>query len=204
MNFTLIAVDGVDGSGKTTFAGALAEQLQNRGFACVVIHADDFLNLRSVRHRQGKDSPEGFWQDSYDYQALQHWAIDPFRAGGDGRFSSRATDVRQDRYLDVETFQAAPGTVAIIEGMFLHRDELREMWDFSVFLHAPFSVTAVRMAVRDGSSADPEHPSMRRYVEGQRLYFAHCEPSRRASVVVDNTWPELPRLLEPEELLAAV
>lgn len=47
----LIAVDGVDGSGKSTFANDLAEVIRVR--PVIVIHADDFLNLRAVRHRLG-------------------------------------------------------------------------------------------------------------------------------------------------------
>ena len=83
--------------------------------------------------------------------------------------------------------------VVIVEGMFLHRDELAGRWDLSVFLDVPFAETARRMAARDGSVPDPEHPSMRRYVEGQRRYLAGCDPRQRATLVVDNTEPRAPR-----------
>ena len=43
------------------------------------------------------------------------------------------------------------------------------------------------MAVRDGTDPDVEHPRTRRYVEGQRLYFAACQPHSRADVLVDDT-----------------
>lgn len=46
---TLVAVDGVDGSGKTTFAEGLATAYTDRGRAVHVVHMDDFLNPRSVR-----------------------------------------------------------------------------------------------------------------------------------------------------------
>jgi uridine kinase len=42
------------------------------------------------------------------------------------------------------------------------------------------------MAVRDGSPSDPDDPRNRRYVEGQRLYFAKCDPARRANLVLDH------------------
>ena len=79
--------------------------------------------------------------------------------------------------------------VVIVEGMFLHRDELADRWDWSVFLDVPFTETARRMAERDGGHPDPEHPSMRRYVEGQRIYFAACRSRERATVVMDSTHP---------------
>ena len=50
----LIAVDGVDGSGKSTFATDLAAVIHE--VPVIVIHADGFLNLRAVRHGRGRDS----------------------------------------------------------------------------------------------------------------------------------------------------
>ncbi|AJT43095.1 uridine kinase [Psychromicrobium lacuslunae] len=200
----MLAVDGVDGSGKTSFARALASSLTAEGYAVVLIHADQFLNLRAVRYRRGRESPEGFWLDSYDYRALQSSVIDPFRAGGNGRYREAATSLSEDCYLEFPERQAPADSIVIIEGMFLHRDELAEFWDFSIFLDAPFTVTAARMALRDGSNPDPEHPSMRRYVQGQRLYFAQCEPWHRASLVIDNSEPQSPRLLDSTEFSRTV
>lgn len=61
-----VAVDGVDGSGKTSFAANLVFEIQNR--PVIVIHADDFLNPSPVRHARGRASPEGFWEDTYNYR----------------------------------------------------------------------------------------------------------------------------------------
>jgi uridine kinase len=71
--------------------------------------------------------------------------------------------------------------------VFLHRDELVQHWDFSVFLEVPFAVSIARMAARDGTSADPGDPGNLRYVRGQQLYFAACEPWLRASLVIDHS-----------------
>ncbi|MDO8360806.1 MAG: uridine kinase, partial [Devosia sp.] len=73
--------------------------------------------------------------------------------------------------------------VLIFDGLFLHRKELRDEWDFSIFLDVPFEVSFARMAARDGS--DPEAPANRRYLEGQKLYFAECDPRRQADVMID-------------------
>jgi len=62
----LVAIDGVDGSGKSMFAKNLAEAIERNGRPTVVVHVDDFHNLSEVRHRRGRESPEGFWLDSYD------------------------------------------------------------------------------------------------------------------------------------------
>lgn len=189
-----VAVDGVDGAGKTTFADELGEILAQRR-PVVRVSADDFLNPRAVRHRRGRHSPEGFWLDSYDYPALIRDVLRPLGPGGDRRYRGAAHDLASDQQVTPQWAQAPAGAVLLLDGLFLHRDELAGLWGFSVFLRVPFEVTAARMADRDGSHPDPDHASMIRYVEGQRLYFAACDPVGRAGVVVDNTDPQRPALL---------
>jgi uridine kinase len=89
---------------------------------------------------------------------------------------------------------ARPGLVVLVEGLFLHRDELVARWDRSVFLDVPFAVSVARMARRDGSPDDPRHPRLRRYVEGQQRYFAACAPWERATIVIDNSDVDQPRI----------
>lgn len=197
----LMGIDGVDGSGKTTFANALAQTFSNR--STVLIHLDDFLNVSAIRHRQGRQSPEGFWMDSYDYPALWRYVIEPLLPTGTGTYRRASFDPSQDRTIEPAPHQCAADAVVIVEGMFLHRDELDEVWDFSLFLDVPFDETARRMAVRDGSAPDPEHPSMRRYVGGQHMYFTAARPWERADLVVDNSAPELPSVINAKQSSAA-
>ena len=194
----LVAVDGVDGSGKTTFAGRLAEAIAGR--PVIVIHADDFLNLREVRHRRGAQSPEGFWLDTYDYPALDRDVLTPLGSNGSGIYRTAASDPRRNVRVNQPPRQAPEDAVVLIEGMFLHRSELADRWDYSIFLAVPFHETARRMALRDGTHPDPGHPTMRRYVEGQRLYFSSARPWGRATRIVDNTIPGHPRLMSVNDL----
>ena len=59
-----VGVDGVDGAGKTVFAGELASALAALGRPVVHVSADDRHQVRALRHARGRHSPEGFWQDS--------------------------------------------------------------------------------------------------------------------------------------------
>ena len=192
---TRVAVDGPDGSGKSTFADELAAATRALGHPVVRISLDDFHNVRAVRYQRGRESPEGFWQDSFNYQRFHSDVLEPFAPGGSRRYRSTAHDLTTDTMLDPDPCTALPGTILIVDGLFLHRDETADAWDLSVFLDVPFSVTAKRMASRDGTNPDPEHPSMRRYVEAQRIYFNACSPRQRADILIDNRDLSAPRIL---------
>ncbi len=190
-----VAVDGPDGAGKTRFADALATVVAELGRPVVRVSVDGFHHPTNVRYRRGRDSPEGFWLDSYDYERFRADVLDPFGPTGSRRFRAAAHDVATDTPLTPEPVTATPGSVLVVDGIFLHRDELAGVWDLSVFLDVPFHVTARRMALRDGTDPDPDHPRTRRYVEGQRRYFTACDPQRRADVVIDNGDFGAPRVI---------
>lgn len=112
---TLVAVDGVDGSGKTTFAERLATAYTDRGRAVQVVHMDDFLNPRSVRYRMGRTSPEAFFSETYDLVAFTT-KVHPLRPGADHAITLRAFDHRTDKPLDDESVEVPPQAVVLIGG----------------------------------------------------------------------------------------
>ncbi|WP_158374748.1 hypothetical protein [Cellulosimicrobium cellulans] len=108
-----------------------------------------------------------------------------------------------------EPVVAPRDALVVVEGTFLHRDELAGYWDRSVYLHVPFAEGALRMAARDG--ADPDlhrgplrRGPLRRYLGAQRLYFAAARPWSRASLVVDHTDVRHPVVVAAAEVAAAV
>jgi uridine kinase len=186
----ILAIDGVDGAGKTTFADGLAEVFAEVGAAVYRASIDDFHRPRSERYAQGRTSPEGFYRDSYDYATFRRVLIDPFRDGaqtsGATGFQLGAFDVARDAPIEAQWVTAPRDAVLIIDGIFLHRRELRGLWDWSLWLEVPEPVAARRLAHRDGSDPDPAAPSNARYREGQAIYLRDAAPELAASAVVDN------------------
>jgi uridine kinase len=194
-----VAIDGPDGAGKTRFADRLADVLQSRHRrAAVRISVDDFHNVRAIRYRQGRDSPSGFWADSYDYNRFRRDVLEPFAPGGSRRFRRASYSHATDEILHPIPETAVPGAVLVVDGIFLQRAEISAHWDLTVFLDVKFTETAERMARRDGTPSDPDHPQMRRYVEGQRAYFRQCRPRERAHIVVDNNDFDEPKILRDQ------
>ncbi len=193
--FVRVGIDGPDGSGKTVLADELAAVLRGDGRPVVRVSADDFHQVRAVRYELGRTSAEGMWLHSYDYDRLLSDVLAAFGPHGDGRYSARAHDLATDEVLE-PVWQIAPrGSVLVVDGLFLHRDELRGSWDVSVWLEVPYEVTCARMAVRDGTDPDPAHPSVARYVGAQEIYREAADPAARADVVVDNADLERPWIL---------
>ena len=194
---TRVAIDGVDGAGKTCFADELGLVLRAMGRAVIRASVDGFHNPKVIRYRRGRSSPEGFFYDSYDYAQLGAALLDPLGPGGSRRYRVAVFDHVTDHPVDSPARTAGRGDILLLDGIFLHRPELRARWDYSIFLEVAFAVSVPRGAQRDGSSPDPGAAGNRRYVEGQKLYLETCDPAQRASVVVNNDDLDAPYLVEP-------
>jgi uridine kinase len=179
----IVAVDGIDGAGKTTFADRLKPLIENHGRHVARASVDGFHNPRSIRYSRGQSDPLGFFLESYNYAELIHCLIEPFRSG-EKVIETKRFDHRIDCPVSV-TEVVDPSAILVLDGIFLHRDELRHFWDYSVFIKVPFSLSYQRMAKRDGADPNPQAESNRRYYRGQLIYLEHCQPQERATLVID-------------------
>lgn len=184
-----VAIDGVDGAGKTIFAEELASILTPFGRPIVRASLDGFHNPQEIRYARGRDSPQGFYLDSYDYVALRRRLLEPLGPGGTRIYSTAIFDCEINSPLISTECVAEDHSILIFDGIFLQRPELRPYWDLCVFLSVPFEVSIPRGASRGPGygSSDPADPSNRRYIEGQQLYFANDKPYERADIVINNT-----------------
>lgn len=194
---TLVGIDGVDGAGKTTFANELAMLLGECGNEVIRISLDDYLNPQSVRYAQGRTSPRGFYEDSYDYVRFHDEVLEPLANDGSGRYRTAAYDLAHETPVTSPWLVAPDDVVVIIDGMFLHRRDFAEsrtkkVWDLSVWLDVPFEETYRRLHERMNFNPDPHDPSNARYYEGQLLYIRECRPAEKADLVVDNSTPHAP------------
>jgi uridine kinase len=163
-----VAIDGPDAAGKTTLAGELEALIAASGRSVNRVAADDFLRPPEERYRQGRDSPEGYYVDSFDHAAL---AAAVERVDGialvDGIFLQRPELAR------LWTFRVF---VAVSEEESLRRGVERDS-----ALH-PSRVEAERLY-------------RTRYLPGQRLYEAEAAPREAADAILWNDDPARPRLV---------
>ncbi len=183
---SLVAIDGVDGAGKTRFADELADRLPGTVIRASV---DYFHNPRAVRYAQGRDSPRGYFEDSFNYFKLKECLLDPLSRAPPGRYCRKWFDYRTDVEVP-EAWKTPPQQgVLIFDGIFSHRPELGDYWDYSVFLEVSPKESVRRCIDREGVkdvSYDPGHPVHARYVQGQALYIGSCNPAARCTRRIDN------------------
>jgi uridine kinase len=190
-----VAIDGVDGAGKTIFADELAGQIERRGRAVIRASVDSFHNPRSIRYRRGRSSPEGYFRDSFDYDAVVGQLLQPLGPTGSGLYRTGVFDYKTDLPVVAPLRRASDDAILLFDGIFLLRPELRPFWDLRILLQVNFDVSMGRCAQRDGGNADASAPENRRYVEGQKIYFAECDPAAAADIVIDNNDAAAPHFL---------
>jgi uridine kinase len=185
---TLLAVDGVDGVGKTRFADDLAHRLGRGGHAVFRASIDDFHRPRALRYLRGKDSPEGFYLDSYDYDLFRRVLVNPFKLGGSAGFVTAGFDLDRDVPRETDWKTGPQDATLVVDGIFLNRPALRGLWNYSIWLEAEPAVIAARLEGRDGPTALGE-----RYIGGEVLYLEDADPRAAASAIIDNTDLDHPR-----------
>ena len=196
-----VAIDGIDAAGKTTLAGELAPLVERAGRPVIRAGSDGFHRPRADRYRQGALSPAGYYDDSFDTDALLAALLIPLGPRGTRRYRRAVFDYRQDERVAAPEERAPRDAVLLFDGVFLLRPELAAHWDFRILV-AVTAATALRRAQeRDkalfGDAGAVTARYRQRYLPGQRLYFAAVHPQAAADVIVVNDDPVHPYLARP-------
>ena len=182
----IIAVDGLDGAGKTRFADALAAQLGIGNRAVFRASIDDFHWPRVRRYARGRDSAEGFYRDSYDYETFKRVLIEPFRTGWIGSFVLQAFYLKRDAPFEPKWSSGPADALLVVDGIFLNRPELKGLWNFSIWLDVEPDTAASRVILRDAEDFEHDIANPERYSGGQALYLEEAKPREAATAIIDN------------------
>ena len=166
---TIVAIDGPDASGREAVADDLAAVLEERGHPAFRASLRYFQRSRAEQDRFGPETPERQYRFGHDYSALRRVLVEPFRMGGSTGFVTRAFDPDSDAWIEPTWLTAPRDATLIVDGDFVNRRELRDLWSYSVLL--------------DGEAG----------TEADRLYRAENRPREHASAIIDNTDAARPR-----------
>ena len=193
-----VGIDGITASGKSTFADELADAVTERGRPVARVTMDGFHHHRAHRHRQGRLSADGYYDDAYDLTRAAAELLAPLGPGGSLRYRDRVIDLATDE--PVESWDAAAAdTVLIVDGSFLQRPEIAPYWDEVIYLQVEFPVAFDRGVAREAEALGGKDAAAlaftERYHAAGRRYVREIDPGRRASIVVDNDRIDRPRLI---------
>lgn len=188
----IVTVDGIDGSGKSTFARRLVEQLGPRA---VLFAVDDFR--RPVDWATpGRSELEVYYQRRYDLVALDT-CLRGFRDGQPGcRF--RPFDGASETLGPEREVAFGAALVAVVEGVFVAR--LRCSVDaLSIYVDIPRDEAERRVRARDQAKGRTLQEVQRRidqrYFPAHDRYLGEQQPRDRAAILFDNRDPQAPRVM---------
>ncbi|MBN1879171.1 uridine kinase [bacterium] len=194
-----VAVDGPDCAGKTTITGLLDESLRSAGRHIIQSSIDGFHHPASHRHRQGRRSPQGYYEDSFDLDAVINSLLIPLGPGGDRSYRTAHFDCQSDAPVDSPLKEAPSNAILLFDGVFLHRPQLLPHWDFTIFVKVSSETTLKRALRRDvelfGSVEVLEAIYRERYLPAQEKYAHEIRPAELANAVVINDDPADPILI---------
>ena len=169
----LVGIDGLGGTGKTILAENIRQQLEKDRFPAVTVHNDDFYLPSASRSRLPANlKPIG---GDFDWMRLRDQVLTPLRSGQIAKY------VRYDWPSDrlAEQHEIHPRGIILIEGVYCTRAELRDLYDFRIWLDCPPELRLSRGLARDGDSVrsiwvDEWIPAEDRYYDEHRpRFFAH-------------------------------
>lgn len=194
-----VGINGVDGSGKTVLAGNLTRILEQAGHSVCRISVDDFHHPRQHRYRRGELSPESYYYDSINYEAVANKALKPVFEVQEYPFlcQTKVFDLELDK--EDKLFQKIDrDTIILAEGVFLFRPESLPFLNVKIFIEADFKAILERVKIRDiktlGSAEKIQERYERKYIPGQKLYFEDVNPKNLADIIIDNNDFENPQI----------
>lgn len=183
----LVALSGIDGSGKGYVSELLAAVLRERGRRVALVHADGWLELPDRRFDPARPA-EHFYDHAFRWEDFFAQLVLPLR-------DQRSIDLTYDEADPTSAayrrgrFQSGEVDLVLVEAIFLFKRTLRQHFDAALWIDCSFETAFARALARnqEGLSAD----ELRRdydtiYFPAQRLHFERDDPAGAATFVIAN------------------
>jgi len=165
----LIGIEGFGGSGKTTVADILAGRLGD----AYVVHIDDFIVKEKIT--------DPSWDTGgFDRKRLEEQVLKPATSGRAITYqkliwqSNTLSDyvtIPQSKYL-------------IVEGISSYHPDIRDYYDYTLWVDTPMAIAKERGHARDGSNENADHWDL--WTENDRRYQQKYHPEQAADFMYSN------------------
>lgn len=183
----LVALSGIDGSGKGYVAARLADELRGAGLRVAALNADGWLNLPHRRFDPANPA-EHFYRHAFRFEEMFARLVLPLRDRRSIRLDAEFTEETATAYRP-HVYAFDDVDVILLEGIFLLKRALRPRYDLSVWIECSFETALARAIARAQEGLSPE-ATVRAYetiyFPAQRIHFERDDPQGSASFRISN------------------
>lgn len=182
----IVGIDGLGGAGKSSISEEIYEELSGENIPIEVLHIDDFIHPKKIRYNDNYAEWECYYNLQWRYDYLLENVINPIKKNGKFTGLIELYDKDEDRY-EKKSVDIKEGSVVLIEGIFLQREELSQVFDYMIYIDVPESERLKRVLKRDGyigTVDDIKEKYENRYFPAERHYVNMYSPSKLADYVV--------------------
>ena len=168
----LIGIDGCGGSGKSTLANFLKEKCSN----ITIVHMDDFyFPSDQIIHASPTQKPIGA---DFDWKRVIKQVLEPITQNQNGYYQRYNWETDQ-----LAEWHTVPiGGIVIIEGVYSTRNEISNLYDFTIWVDCPRETRLLRGIERDGEEARGMWED--NWMISEETYMKEHEPHKRSDLVV--------------------
>lgn len=183
----LVAISGIDGSGKSALASKATELLEGRGLRTARITLDPWHTPWPVRYDANDPGPH-FYRHAFGFDELFERLITPLRERRSIRLTLDLIRLVDDAWVP-HTYDFTDVDVILLEGIFLLRRDLRHRYDLAFWVECSFGTALARALARNQegqSEARLRDDYARIYFAAQRHHIALDAPAAHADGVIPN------------------
>lgn len=183
----LVAISGIDGSGKGFVSARLEAALLKRGFRTALLNIDGWLRLPLERFSDS-DQAEHFYRHAIRFDALFSDLVLPLR---DHRARRVTMDVVEETATRPRphTYNFENVDVILLEGIFLLKRRLCAHYDLSIWVDCSFA-TALERAVARAQEGLGRKDTIRAYrtiyFPAQEIHLSRDGPREAATMIIRN------------------
>lgn len=149
----------------------------------------DFI-LTGTRYKQGRDSAEGYYEDSYDEESFVEKVLKSSQEENP-HYIAATHDLETDEYLNLEPIKIDNKAILITDGSYLLKTIFRDHWDLKIYLKTSFETAMERGVQRDkaalGGFDQAKEKYLKRYHKASKMYITSNNPETFADIIIDNS-----------------
>ncbi|KGF73692.1 uridine kinase [Neosynechococcus sphagnicola sy1] len=182
----LVAVSGIDGSGKGYITQKLVSEINQQGVKAIAINIDPWLALPEQRFNP-ENPGEHFYHHAFVFEDLFQQLIHPLKQHRSIHLKTTLTGEFGTPFTQTYDFQDVD--VIVLEGIFLLKRSLRHHYDLTVWVECSFETALERALQRNQEDLSPEaiiHAYHTIYFPAERLHLAVDDPKASVDAIYMN------------------